>query len=69
MGRPTVRPTETPKPSVSVAGVFVDAARKEVYVADVYLNGRVVKFNKTGGFHESLGWTWRQSRFSYWHLR
>ncbi len=31
------------------AGIFVDTARKEVYVADGYLNGRVVKFNSTTG--------------------
>ncbi|HVH08507.1 MAG TPA: hypothetical protein VM736_01820 [Gemmatimonadales bacterium] len=31
------------------AGIFVDASRNEVYVADGYLNGRVVKFTATTG--------------------
>lgn len=38
------------------AGIFVDAARREVYVADGYLNGRVVKFNTaTGAFIKAWG--------------
>ena len=38
------------------AGIFVDSARKEVYVADGYLNSRVVKFNaQTGAFLKAWG--------------
>ncbi len=38
------------------AGIFVDAASKEAYVADGYLNGRVVKFNAaTGAFVKAWG--------------
>jgi hypothetical protein len=38
------------------AGIFVDAARQEVYVADGYLNGRIVKFNAaTGAFIKAWG--------------
>jgi NHL repeat len=38
------------------AGIFVDTTRKEVYVADGYLNGRVVKFNaSTGAFIKAWG--------------
>src|SRR5213592_2587424 len=38
------------------AGIFVDAAIEEVYVADGYLNGRVVKFNAaTGAFIKAWG--------------
>ena len=38
------------------AGIFVDSARKEVYVADGYLNGRMVKFNAaTGAFIKAWG--------------
>jgi hypothetical protein len=43
-------PDSNSKSSVGrAAGIFVDSARKEVYVADGYLNGRVVKFNATTG--------------------
>jgi len=38
------------------AGIYVDSARKEVYVADGYLNSRVVKFNaQTGAFLKAWG--------------
>ncbi len=45
-------PDSNSKTSVGrAAGIFVDSARKEVFVADGYLNGRVVKFNAvTGSF-------------------
>ena len=50
-------PDSTSKTSVGrAAGIFVDSARKEVYVADGYLNGRVVKFNaSTGAFIKAWG--------------
>ncbi len=37
------------------AGIFVDTARKEIYVADGYLNGRVVKFDTSGAFLKAWG--------------
>jgi len=38
------------------AGIFVDTQRKEIYVADGYLNGRVVKFDSaTGAFIKAWG--------------
>jgi hypothetical protein len=38
------------------AGIFVDAAKKELYIADGYLNGRIVKFNSaTGAFIKAWG--------------
>jgi DNA-binding beta-propeller fold protein YncE len=45
-------PDSTSRNSVGRAtGMFVDTGRKEIYVADGYLNSRVVKFNsETGAF-------------------
>ena len=38
------------------AGLFVDAKNKELFVADGYLNSRVVKFNsETGAFIKAWG--------------
>jgi len=50
-------PDSNSKVSVGrAAGIFVDSTRKEVYVADGYLNGRVVKFNaSTGAFIKAWG--------------
>jgi len=50
-------PDSNSKTSVGrAAGIFVDKARQEVYVADGYLNGRVVKFNAaTGVFIKAWG--------------
>lgn len=43
-------PDSNSKTSVGrAAGIFVDTQRTEMYVADGYLNGRVVKFNSTTG--------------------
>jgi hypothetical protein len=45
-------PDSTSQTSVGrAAGLFVDAKNKELFVADGYLNSRVVKFNsETGAF-------------------
>lgn len=50
-------PDSNSKASVGrAAGIFVDSTRKEVYVADGYLNGRVVKFSaSTGAFIKAWG--------------
>jgi DNA-binding beta-propeller fold protein YncE len=50
-------PDSNSKTSVGkAAGIFVDSDRKEVYVADGYLNSRVVKFNaQTGMFLKAWG--------------
>ena len=50
-------PDSSSKTSVGrAAGIFVDTARKEIYVADGYLNGRVVKFStSTGAFLNAWG--------------
>jgi hypothetical protein len=50
-------PDSSSKTSVGrAAGIFVDTPRKDVYVADGYLNGRVVKFNaSTGAFIKAWG--------------
>jgi len=50
-------PDSNSKTSVGrVAGIFVDSDRKEVYVADGYLNSRVAKFNaQTGAFLKAWG--------------
>jgi DNA-binding beta-propeller fold protein YncE len=50
-------PDSNSKTSVGRAtAIFVDSARKEVYVADGYLNSRVVKFNaETGAFLKAWG--------------
>jgi DNA-binding beta-propeller fold protein YncE len=50
-------PDSSSKTSVGrAAGIFVDSARKEVYVADGYINSRVVKFNaQTGAFLKAWG--------------
>src|SRR2546430_1601030 len=43
-------PDSNSKTSVGrAAGLFVDTANHEVYVADGYMNGRVVKFDSTTG--------------------
>jgi len=43
-------PDSNSKTSVGkAAGIFVDRGRKEIYVADGYLNSRVVKFNSQTG--------------------
>jgi DNA-binding beta-propeller fold protein YncE len=43
-------PDSDSKTSVGrAAGIFVDSDRREVYVADGYLNSRVVKFNSQSG--------------------
>jgi len=50
-------PDSNSKTSVGrAAGIFVDAARKELYVADGYLNSRIAKFNAvTGAFIKAWG--------------
>jgi DNA-binding beta-propeller fold protein YncE len=50
-------PDSNSKTSVGkAAGIFVDSGRKEVYVADGYLNSRVVKFNsQSGAFLKAWG--------------
>lgn len=50
-------PDSNSKTSVGkAAGIFVDSSRNEVYVADGYLNSRVVKFNaQTGAFLKAWG--------------
>jgi len=50
-------PDSNSKTSVGrAAGLFVDSSSKEIYVADGYLNGRVVKFNaSTGAFIKDWG--------------
>jgi len=50
-------PDSNSKTSVGrAAGIFVDSNRQEVYIADGYLNSRVVKFNaQTGAFLADWG--------------